>query len=201
MDSPISAAIRLLVQAGGLRQKEIYFVRHGKGVHNALAELYRKQGKDVEQAYTQPDGNLTPEGREACTYVCMPDVDLVIVSPITRAIQTAQIVFRDRNVPMIAMEEPRENPYKYSINRRAKRSELEKEYPHINFSALTEDDLMGDGPENVTVRIKSLYNILLNRPEKKIAVVSHHNFIKYFMARFGMSVSPVNCGVYKVVIC
>lgn len=72
----------------------LYIMRHGKTEWNSLHKL---QGRT--------DIPLNEEGRlmalKACEEYKSVNIDICFCSPLIRALETAQILFKDRNVPII----------------------------------------------------------------------------------------------------
>ena len=72
----------------------IYIVRHGQTEWNVLGKVQGKQ-----------DICLNEKGREQALltkkYLDNKEIDLIIVSPLKRALETAEIINKDRNIPMI----------------------------------------------------------------------------------------------------
>ena len=67
------------------------------------------------------------------------DIDLVLVSPLTRTLQTATNIFKNRNVKMIAIDEIMEHPQSFEIcNQRLDKKILVDLYPHIDFSQISD---------------------------------------------------------------
>ena len=72
----------------------IYIVRHGQTDWNLLGKVQGKQ-----------DISLNEKGREQAALTKKDldnkEIDLIIVSPLKRALETAEIINKDRNIPMI----------------------------------------------------------------------------------------------------
>lgn len=75
----------------------LYIVRHGKTEWNALHKL---QGRT--------DISLNDEGRlmaqQACDEYKTLNIDVCYCSPLVRAVETAQIVLKNRDIPIIKDE-------------------------------------------------------------------------------------------------
>lgn len=97
------------------RQKTIFFIRHGQSVANAA-------GPDkVATDLLYYDAQLTPQGcAQASSWRAQApewEVDLVVVSPLTRALQTAAFIFQDTPSPMLLTPNAREGWWKDAENR------------------------------------------------------------------------------------
>jgi broad specificity phosphatase PhoE len=89
-------------------ERLIHFVRHAQGFHNVDPRPIHER---------DPDAHLTPEGEAQCAAlaaeVAQLTPELIVVSPLTRTLQTATLVF-DAHLrgpsppPLIACEHARE---------------------------------------------------------------------------------------------
>src|SRR6056300_1708652 len=93
--------------------KNIYCIRHGTAEHNVL---FKEVG---EKAYMMlRDSNLTDVGQIESAqmgkyWIEKNNIELVLVSPLTRTLQTATNIFKDVNVKMLALDELKEYPASY----------------------------------------------------------------------------------------
>mmetsp|Transcript_18296 Transcript_18296/g.25789 ORF Transcript_18296/g.25789 Transcript_18296/m.25789 type:complete len:316 (-) Transcript_18296:165-1112(-) len=200
-------------EEGGV-SKIIHFQRHGQGYHNLLGEVWRDLGYQIDLDNPDPaqnpfvrdeilDSPLTQLGRDECSArrqeASMLNPELVIVSPLHRAIQTAQLSFRDfygcEEVPWVAHEGIREEIGLLICNKRRSISEAKLEFPKIDFSHIEhdEDELWNPTEREVaTSKSDRAYNFLVDfvqsRPEQEIAVVSHSAFL------FNMLNTVMDCG-------
>lgn len=198
--------------------KIVHFQRHGQGTHNEIYKQWtEKTGKPLDLSETDPkknpllldhviDAPLTQKGRDQCaeqrtTASTLEGVELVIMSPLVRALQTAHITFedhlpyntpREREVKWMAHEGVREELGLLLCNKRRPLSETESDWPEVDYTHMPygQDDLMwnnfveksshGDGipkPETTVDMSHRAYNFLVNflhrRHEKEIVVVGH----------------------------
>ena len=69
-----------------------------------------------------------------------PEIEIVICSPLTRALQTATIGLinsrKDRSIPFIAVEECREQAGLHICDERRSTLELSTDFPHVDFSSI-----------------------------------------------------------------
>ena len=166
--------------------KNIFCIRHGQGFHNTDFLKYGRQAYyDPEKA----DPHLTQIGVTQADFLNkhwgeLKNIDLVIVSPLTRCLQTATHIFKGCDVPMIACENAREFPMgqQYS-NKRSQKSILMKDFPHVNFDDLqTEEDTLWDPDNyeslyNLSKRVGNVKKLLESRSEKNIVLVAHSTFL------------------------
>lgn len=177
-------------------EKIIHLVRHAKGAHNAAAEFdysaYKRE--DLEDAL------LTEEGVEQCFLLAEESefladaVELVVVSPMNRTIQTAIYGFPNLlgRVPWIARPEVRETMGQHPCDRMAPVSQKIANYPDIDFKALDGSDRddayysyndCREPLEDIEMRGRSFIEWLSSRPEKEIVVVTHSGFLLTFVNR------------------
>ena len=166
--------------------KTLYCIRHGEALHN---ELYKIKGSQVFYNKDYIDTVLTPKGETQSLdlgkyWLNKNEIELVIVSPLKRTLQTAYNIFKDTDIPIISLEFTREYPMGlHTCNKRSNLEELKILYPTIHFSTIFEnkDMLWNDKREEtigeLNLRIGELYYYINNRPEKKIAFVNHSSFI------------------------
>lgn len=177
-------------------EKIIHLVRHAKGAHNAAAEFdysaYKRE--DLEDAF------LTEEGVEQCFLLAEESefladaVELVIVSPMNRTIQTAVYGFPNLlgRVPWIARPEVRETMGQHPCDRMMPVSHKIANYPDIDFQALSNSDRdeayysyndLREPLHDIEMRGRTFIEWLRNRPEKEIVVVTHSGFLLTFVNR------------------
>lgn len=168
--------------------KNVYCIRHGTAEHNVL---FKEVG---EKAYMMlRDSSLTELGQSESKllgqhWIEKNNIELVIVSPLTRTLQTATNIFKDVNVKMISLDQVKEYPASYeNINHRKDRSELVVKYhPTVNFKHLPETDSLWHAETNETLeqletRVKQVKDFILQRKENNIAIVSHTTYLAYFL--------------------
>ena len=166
--------------------KNLYCIRHGQALHNVL---YKKYGSDIFLNLEYKDTLLTPLGYEQSinlskTWKNLNEIQLVIVSPLKRTLQTAQNIFNNKDVPMLAFDYCREFPLGlHTCNKRSSKDELNILYPNVDFSNLQTnyDELWFpnrlETKDELNNRIKQTLKFIESRPEKNIAFVNHNSFI------------------------
>eukprot|EP00039_Didymoeca_costata_P033224 m.41377 g.41377 ORF g.41377 m.41377 type:complete len:279 (-) comp9759_c0_seq1:51-887(-) len=187
------------------RTKTIYFVRHGQATHNVRAEPLRESGCSHEdfmkqmQEDDEVDARLTEQGKaqaiEAAKSVSAQQahrtVDLVVSSPLTRALHTADLVFpkqllkehRKKDIPRVALEDFREINGLLLNGKRSGKPHLKQAFPHWDFSLVEHDDDKTwtaeqlEEMKSVAERAHNCLHWLLSRPEQHIAVVTHGGFL------------------------
>lgn len=179
--------------------KLVHFQRHGQGYHNLLYLVLDDAGQRIEDIYhndpkTNPfvrpeivDSPLTHHGRNQCAaqsgMAANLDPQVILVSPLVRAIETAVITFQahqKNNVPFVAHEDAREELGLLRCNQRRPLSETQRDYPFVDFGHMTADaDILFDplAREPALEQSKRIYNFLVHflrhRPEQELAVVGH----------------------------
>jgi len=192
--------------SGGLSREDantkiVHFQRHGQGYHNLIYNILSDANVPLSDVYLNDvkanpflrseivDSPLTELGRQQCRsqkdLASSLSPEMIIVSPLCRAISTALITFgtfRGR-VPFIAHDGCREELGLLKCNQRKILSETLIDYPDVDFSLVVaggqeEDNLWIPGrrecPREQSKRIYSfLVDFVRNRPEREIAVVGH----------------------------
>jgi hypothetical protein len=198
-----------------LATKIIHFQRHGQGYHNLIGEMYREMlGRSINIDDKDPSKNpfireetldspLTEKGRLECaarrTEASLLNPQVVIVSPLHRAIQTSILSFADHMpvIKWIAHEGAREQLGWLQCNKRRPLAQTKLEFPNVDFSEMMEtgdEDCLWhpterESPKQETERIyKFLTEFIMDRPEQELAVVGHSAWL------FTMCNAVVDCG-------
>lgn len=188
----------------GDRCKMVHFMRHSTAVVNEAGRAFPKgdpRKKAVRQDAQYFDSPLSEGGFAQCEQLRAgalegrsppPQVELVVVSPLTRALQTASAVFgADEAAPrMYSLEALREFCSKefQPCDQRRPRDEQEAAFPHVDFRHVPpgQDTLLAPGaleaPEGADARIRWLLAWLAQRPEKEIACVAHFQILSRILA-------------------
>eukprot|EP00884_Botryococcus_braunii_P017257 jgi/Botrbrau1/4214/Bobra.0044s0017.1 len=251
--SPESLQNHGLVVAPHKQTKVIHLIRHAVGFHNV--------------GYAQNhDAHLTPFGWQQTEVLrnhiqsSQPpyNVEVVIVSPLTRTLETAVGVFGGNTIPeesamdvdgsppdvlmvgqgaventrsarpsvaaptglpFIACELCRERVGPNRCDSRRDIRETRAAFPGVDFSLIEEgpDGIweenhhiqqtsgcypVGEGEDAVMARGVAFFRWLMQRPEKRIAVVSHAGFLKHTLQAFHGKLSQefVNCEMRTLVV-
>ncbi|KAL1514784.1 hypothetical protein AB1Y20_003870 [Prymnesium parvum] len=175
--------------------KLLHFVRHAQGFHNVDPSVIRSAAG--------LDARLTPEGCEQCealhrlTAELRPE--LVVSSPLTRTLQTAERCFGPQRAlaaaPLLAVEDVRET-VNFLCDARRSRTEIAADFPDADFSCCPHDvdpiwshyeaihGSQDDFPKlresadlgHLAARARAALTWLAARPEKEIVIVSHQAF-------------------------
>jgi broad specificity phosphatase PhoE len=197
------------------RTKTVHFVRHAEGEHN---EADRRAGDDSPVTYSTGgswryrDARLTPRGVAQCVTVrqtLLRDVrpQLVVVSPFSRTLQTAHVMFGGGGAPFLVHDLARERSGRFTCDKRRTRSEIVAEmgpvYEYTNdridfdrFGYPTEDDPYWtedrEPSDAVTSRAVAFMQWLATRPETEIAVVTHSSWLKHLFRAFGRNTADAD---------
>ena len=174
--------------------KLLYCVRHGTALHNSL---FKTMGPKAY--YKFRDTPLINEGildaiKLRKTWNEKNNIQLVVVSPLSRALRTADIVFKNTQIPIIVLDELKEFPQSGQlINYRQDTTIMKILYPNFDFSniIMTSDKDWNNKelPKKINIRklnkqITQFENWIKNRPEKKVAVVGHSSYFNMMMNNF-----------------
>ncbi|KAF7547251.1 hypothetical protein G7Z17_g7864 [Cylindrodendrum hubeiense] len=156
----------------------IHILRHGQALHN------------VQRGYPHRDPPLTKLGTQQAKSVQLPaQPDLIIVSPMTRTVQTALLVFphlldaSPAKVEVQIWPDLREG-YDAICNKGVARADLAIKFPQFDFSACSEEwDYPPHSPEDATVRAERVRHRLkaLSSSYKHIFLVTHRGFIAFLV--------------------
>lgn len=194
-------------------RKIVYLVRHAEAAHNvrereAQLEARRCGCTDLEIEEARKHALHDPAFLDAClsvdglqqvrmaktsfqellahTHYVAPEV--VLVSPLTRALQTASTLFPGHR-RVVAQEFLREKRTGEACDERKPAQEIQSEFPHVDTSDIASEDAAGpDGHcfreelqetnEQVGQRAAGLLDVLQAHEGKAIAVVTHKGFLR-----------------------
>jgi broad specificity phosphatase PhoE len=182
--------------------KELFLLRHGQATHNPRAEAARAAGCSFDEFLElmrqddELDSNLTALGRDQARSVYeahgsnrhFQSIDLVVSSPLSRAMQTADLaipleIARNR----VCVEDFREiNGWLLNAQRKSL-TEIRKNFPAWNLEHLEhEEDILWTPAleSNESCRERGYQGLqwVLGRPENRILVVAHGGILKQTMS-------------------
>lgn len=170
-----------------INKKNIYCIRHGTAFHNVL---YNQMGDIAYTLYQDTplvhDGYLQANNLSE-TWEKINEIELVLVSPLIRTIETCKTIFGTRlNTEIISLECLKEFPQGGTeiANKRKNKHLLKKNARCINFDLLDNDIIWKDKREDLDSlinRINKLKKFISTRYEKNIAIVSHTSFLQVLM--------------------
>jgi broad specificity phosphatase PhoE len=172
--------------------KIVHCIRHGQSTFNAH---WAETGEDP----LHPDAPLTELGRrqaaERALELRQYSYELVVTSPLTRAIQTTLGLFADHPAaPPIHVECLHREFLESSCDIGRSPSLLAQDFPHLSFGHLDdiwwhnegEPDHRGiliEPRETLSQRVQRFREWLSLRPERLIAVVGHGTFFYHLTGR------------------
>ena len=164
------------------------------GTHNvAVAKSGGKDGGLEEPEYKNEawaDARLTPFGEQQSATLqpalaALPHPGVVLVSPLSRTIQTALIAFGGAGAPaarFVSEELIRERNGAHPCDRRRPVAELAADFPAVDFGRLTAADetwTPAREPWPATVaRATAFLHLLAAAPERVVAAVTHNDFLQ-----------------------
>ena len=168
--------------------KILHLIRHGHSLHN---ELFHKMGVQAFRIPLTIDSPLTNEGHLQSielgqSWQNKKDIELVLVSPLTRTLETCMNIFGDTEIPIISQEFLREYPIgEDTCNKRSSLTLLKNRFPKIEFQLDVDQDTLWreDYRENMIEleqRLEKMITYLQKRSEKNIAIVGHSSFLGQF---------------------
>ena len=165
----------------------LYLIRHGHALHN---ELYHTMGVSAFRVPEVIDSPLTSVGHEQSLAlgetIANYKIDLVLVSPLLRALDTAHNIFKDHKIPIRCEEFLREYPIGLdTCNQRSDINDMKKLFPTIDFTNITENEDVywskkGETLEELDQRIQHIKTYLRSLPETNIAIVTHGSLMGQF---------------------
>ena len=197
--APLARCTPAGTATGGM-VKTVHFVRHGQAAHNALAAqsgatkcgCKRREpgGRDNPRAdcpYNADaafDAALTELGREQALALrercAEAAVELVVSSPLRRALQTALLAFDEEAV--LAQELLREQHGMHRCDRRREREAIAAEQGvRVDVQGLSSADALWTDQREpksaVADRCEDFLRWLEQQPEEDVAVVAHHHLL------------------------
>ena len=190
------------------RTKRVHLLRHGQAMHNPRAEAAREADPpcsfdDFLRLMKEDDAfdaELTELGKEqgrraaAQPHAAAVDaaVQLVVSSPLSRALNTAMLVLPNATskgtASFIAHDDLRERSGWLLNAKRRPRAELAAKFPLCDFAPSllpTEEDTLWteelEAPEATAERGYRFLRWLAQRPETDIAVVAHGGLFQYLL--------------------
>lgn len=163
--------------------KTIDCIRHGESTFNAAMLISRQDPLHF-------DARLSPKGeaqvREAALRHAGDHYDLIVISPLTRALQTANGIFAGRATPM-RVESLAAERVENSCDIGRAPTHLARDFPHLAFDHLDEEWWhRHDAPDHRGICVETIDHLrgrvgrfrdwLAARPEGRIAVVGHGTF-------------------------
>ena len=190
--------------------KTLYFIRHGTALHNLL---FWKIGNEAYTTYR--DTPLVQRGFEEAselgkTWKEINEIELVLVSPLLRTLQTQINIFGVNSSPIlkniISLDCLVESPIggKEICNKRKNKSMLKKNFPWVNFDHMENEEFKWshneETEEELQKRIDEFIEFIKTRCEQKIVIISHSSWItKYLYNKLSSEENDLkHCFPYKI---
>ena len=176
--------------------KRLHFLRHGQAAHNVRAEQMRTLGCTFQEfldTMAQDDAFDAPltqlgleQAHEQQVRARDLEVDMIVASPLSRAIDTAEIVFPGASCRRVIREEWREVNGMLLNAQRLSRTELSRKYPLWSELTLDMDDdgLWSPQLETTAACAERAYNGLCwlwEANEANIAIAAHGGIFSYLL--------------------
>lgn len=186
------------------QSKTLIVIRHGESEWNATPRPDREQWyfkqleKEEQEAHNNKllgarlrDARMTAKGKLQCEelrklLIKLEAVkhlkpELVVVSPLTRAMETAALVFPDNDIPIKLWPGMQEHVVNIcDVGRPV--SVLQSEFPRFDFSHIQDNwwsvPLARETPQGLQQRIAAFQNWLKSIPQKVVVLVGHGHFLR-----------------------
>ena len=174
---PLLALLVLALMFFLMRPRRFYLVRHGETLMNAE---HIKQGEE---------GALSPKGRHQAdkvgAYLAQFKIQRIISSTYPRARETTEIINTHLNVPVIysPLLVERRNPSEV-VSKSRDDTDVKRIVDQIDLT-YHEDDYRFSDEENfvdLQKRARKCLNLLARQGAREMCVVTHHVFLKMFIA-------------------
>ena len=169
---------------------KVYLIRHGQSTFNALYEIDGIDPMHFDARLSPLGLQQVAETRQATSEL---GVDLVVVSPLTRAIQTALGLFDGALTPIIVNDLLRERLH-CSCDVGRPPGDLKAEFPQLSFDHLdhawwlhgkdNRPGIIAESEELLARRLGEFSTWIAGRPEVSIAVVGHGEFFRRLAGRY-----------------
>ena len=182
----------------------VHLIRHGQSAFNAAFDNVKR----IDPMIFDP--RLTELGRAQAAAIADParwaNVELVVVSPFTRAIETAALAFAGHDAPHRIEALHRERA-EHSGDIGRSPVHLKADFPHLDFDHLDDrwwhhdpvrpEVIVVESEEVLGARVAAFADWLRARTERELAVVGHGTFLNRLTAHVAKGPGHVfrNCEV------
>ena len=163
---------------------KIYFIRHAQGEHNLSEKHWQIKYPKLTELGIQQSSNLRSKFDTKC-------IDLIIVSPLRRTLQTSEIIFgKRRSLASDLIREAIKNP----CDLRESKTEVIKEFQYVNFNNISDEGDYNkfESLTEIQYRCHEFYLYLLKLNIENVAVVTHGAFLREFLNLYGSKLSIKN---------
>ena len=184
----------------------IYCIRHGYSLHNQLGKQYGEQAylmPECENSYLLQDGIDQAKQLRKDSLEQLKNMDVVLVSSLTRALETADILFKNLDKQIIVLDILKEFPNGLETpNKRLTKSQLKIKFPNFDLSTLQCEEDFTWIPERYETKEELIYRINLFKrylntfKYKNICIVGHTDFISQLL--YDEIKDLKHCHIYKL---
>ena len=166
--------------------KSLHCIRHGTSEHNVRYKEVGYIAFNEKMDTKLVDTGIIESINLGITWNERDNIDLVIVSPLSRTLETCYNIFKNTTTNIVVLDDLIEYPQHSEIcNKREKKTIIKELYPTFDFSQLPEtrewDSSKSETYEELKQRSNNIKQWILNRPEKNICVIAHCSFLLAFM--------------------
>ena len=191
---------------------EVYAIRHAQSTYNkwSMKRIYTPWLWPVRDPLIY-DAPLSEKGLSQASklQVSVAEIseraELIICSPLTRAIHTMQIAFPNPKCPVIITPLVRERGDK-CCDIGTPLSQLTEKYPQYEFLHFENEywwncnqenpfEFLREGKESLLERQKEFIKFLRGRSERIVVIITHGQFIKTLVGR---KLQISNCGIKQI---
>jgi broad specificity phosphatase PhoE len=155
----------------------VHIIRHGQALHN------------IDRGYPHRDPPLTDAGHQATKHIEISAVpDLIIISPMTRTIQTAINAFpsigRAQNAIEVKVWPDLRETHDAICNKGISRADISARFPFLDFSECPEQwDYPRHTIEAATIRAEKVRARLkaLSKVYSNVVLITHRGFIAFLV--------------------
>ena len=166
--------------------KTLYCIRHGTSEHNIRYKEVGDIAFNEKMDTKLVDAGIIESTNLGITWDKKDSIDIVIVSPLSRTLETCYNIFKNTSTNIVVLDDLIEYPQHSEIcNRRMNKCIIEQQYPTFDFSQLPQDREWDTSKTETYKELKDrCYGVkewILNRPEKNVCIVAHCSFLLAFM--------------------
>jgi len=210
------------------KSKQFFYIRHSQSTYNKWAKqsilnfswTYKNEPENQNPLVT-PEGYRMCEARVQQLDKDLPfDAELVVVSPLTRAIQTMNEVRKSvcfKNTKKIISTQLIRERLDTAGDIGKKASEISKDFPEVDFSYLSKEswwnyleedkikrskngaeEYTPETEEDVKARIAIFFLWMLMRPENSVVFISHASFYRAIYSISKWRKGPKNTECHQI---
>ena len=177
---------------------KIYLIRHGE----TTGDIEDRFGGDYDDHLTQQG---KAQSQELAKQLQDKGIEIIFVSPRIRAKETAEEVQKVLKVPVEVVDDLRERNH-YGVLTGLTKTEAKEKHP-IDFEKISKDQIYHDvsnseSYEEVKERVIKVFNEILLKDYKTIAIISHGGIISTYVREVlaeGKNVKLGDCAILEII--